>query len=165
MSDVVSRGPAATASSEDRILTTAVYVLYFVAPFFCGITALIGAVVAYVRRPLADGLNRTHYAFQIRTFWIFLVVFVVALIAAIAGLILAIAAPDVEPRGIADFFTDGARHAQAVPGFGIGVRGGALLAVIGGLAMGADVLWLMLASVFGVARLLSGEPIGRLKGA
>jgi uncharacterized membrane protein len=164
MSDVVSRGPAATASSEDRILTTAVYVLYFVAPFFCGFTALVGAVIAYARRPLADALNRTHYAFQIRLFWIGFALLGAAAVAALAGAGVLIAHLfDATMRGGAGWdgwdvdFGDEARGHLNLAGL--------VVLIVSTVLAGASVLWTMLAAVFGVARLLSGEPIGRLKGA
>ena len=70
MSDMVSRGPAAATSNDDRILATLLYALLFLTPFFLGFPALLAVVAAYVRRPHADALARTHYDFQIRIFWI-----------------------------------------------------------------------------------------------
>ena len=46
-----------------------VYLLYFAAYIF-GITALIGVIIAHIRFPDATLLLRSHYQFQIRTFWI-----------------------------------------------------------------------------------------------
>jgi len=46
-----------------------VYILYFIS-YFTGITALIGVIIAYVQIGQADSFLRTHYQFQIRTFWI-----------------------------------------------------------------------------------------------
>jgi uncharacterized membrane protein len=56
-----------TVSSSQVALI--VYVLYFVS-YFTGITALIGVIIAYVQIGQADSFLRTHYQFQIRTFWI-----------------------------------------------------------------------------------------------
>ena len=39
-------------------------------PYFTGITALVGVIIAHVQLPSADPLLNTHYRFQIRTFWI-----------------------------------------------------------------------------------------------
>ncbi len=47
----------------------AVYILYLVGFFTC-VTALIGVVIAYIQRDRADDISRTHFQFQIRTFWI-----------------------------------------------------------------------------------------------
>jgi len=46
-----------------------VYLLYFAAYIF-GITALIGVIIAHIRFPDGTLLLRSHYQFQIRTFWI-----------------------------------------------------------------------------------------------
>lgn len=46
-----------------------IYILYLVS-FIVGITALIGLVMAYVYQDNAPAWVRTHYRFQIRTFWI-----------------------------------------------------------------------------------------------
>jgi uncharacterized membrane protein len=53
---------------NDRGFALAVYILY-IAGFFTGITALIGAIIAYVKAPTATPDLKTHFQFQIRTFW------------------------------------------------------------------------------------------------
>jgi uncharacterized membrane protein len=154
MSDTVSRGPVVAASNDDRILATLLYALLFLAPFFMGLPALLVLVAAYVRAPLADSMNRTHYAFQIRIFWIAFALLLFSVAAAITGLFMTFAALGPEhavsvvttPNGHVDIETS--RHFDL---------GGAIVVVVAALALIAD--------VFGVARLLSGEPIGRLKAA
>ena len=54
---------------SDEQLVLIVYLLYFAAYIF-GITALIGVIIAHLRFPDATVLLRSHYQFQIRTFWI-----------------------------------------------------------------------------------------------
>ncbi|MBA3810462.1 MAG: hypothetical protein H0X27_02240 [Caulobacteraceae bacterium] len=54
-----------------------IYILYL-ASFAAGITAIIGLVLAYVSRDNAPDWLKSHYTFQIRTFWIGLLYFVVA---------------------------------------------------------------------------------------
>jgi uncharacterized membrane protein len=54
---------------SDNMLAIAVYVLYFIS-YFCGITVLVGLVIAHVKVDEATPLLRSHYRFQIRTFWI-----------------------------------------------------------------------------------------------
>lgn len=49
-------------------MAKAVYILYLVG-IFTGLTALVGVVIAYVNRSDAPEWLRTHYQFQIRTFW------------------------------------------------------------------------------------------------
>jgi uncharacterized membrane protein len=46
-----------------------VYILYLVGIIF-GITGIIGVVMAYINRGDAPEWLKTHYQFQIRTFWI-----------------------------------------------------------------------------------------------
>jgi uncharacterized membrane protein len=59
-----------------KYLALTVYILYL-ASFFVGITGVIGLVIAYVNIDGADPLLRSHYQFQIRTFWIGLLYVVV----------------------------------------------------------------------------------------
>lgn len=54
---------------SDTTLAMAVYVLYFIA-YFTGISAIIGVIIAHVQYGNADPLLKSHYQFQIRTFWI-----------------------------------------------------------------------------------------------
>lgn len=61
---------------SDNSLVLIVYVLYLAA-FFTGITELIGVVIAYVKIEDTDPVLRSHYQFQIRTFWIGLLYVVV----------------------------------------------------------------------------------------
>ncbi|MGH1461129.1 MAG: DUF4870 family protein [Neptuniibacter sp.] len=46
-----------------------VYILYLVGVIF-GITGIIGVVMSYINRNDAPDWLKTHYQFQIRTFWI-----------------------------------------------------------------------------------------------
>src|SRR5512140_3240114 len=57
--------PAAQSDSTAKI----VYILYLVS-LVSGVTALIGVILAYVNVGDAPEPFRTHYRFQIRTFWI-----------------------------------------------------------------------------------------------
>ena len=66
-------------SSPTRVLALAVYVLYC-ASYIFGITVIIGLIIAYVKVGDADPMLRTHYQFQIRTFWIGLLYFVVGVV-------------------------------------------------------------------------------------
>jgi uncharacterized membrane protein len=54
---------------SDNALALVVYVLYGVG-YFTGVSALIGVVIAYTKVDEADTMLRSHYQFQIRTFWI-----------------------------------------------------------------------------------------------
>jgi uncharacterized membrane protein len=46
-----------------------IYILYLVG-FAAGITLVIGVIIAYINKDDAPEWLRTHYRFQIRTFWI-----------------------------------------------------------------------------------------------
>ena len=54
---------------SDNTLALVVYVLYCVG-YFTVISTLIGVIIAHVKVGDADPLLRSHYQFQIRTFWI-----------------------------------------------------------------------------------------------
>ena len=64
---------------SDKQLALIVYVLYLVA-YVVGVTGLIGVIIAHVKISSADPLLRTHYQFQIRTFWIGILYLVVGIV-------------------------------------------------------------------------------------
>jgi len=59
-----------------------VYALYL-ASFIVGITLLAGVVVAYIYRSDADGWLASHYRFQIRTFWMFVLFSIISALLAV----------------------------------------------------------------------------------
>jgi uncharacterized membrane protein len=61
------------------MLALAVYVLFGLG-YFTGITALIGVIIAHVMVDDADPVLRSHYRFQIRTFWIGLLFLVIGVV-------------------------------------------------------------------------------------
>ena len=71
-------GAPGSASSE-RSLVNIVYILYLVSLIF-GVTVLIGVVIAYVNRRDAPAWLGSHYDFQIRTFWIGLLFFLIGVV-------------------------------------------------------------------------------------
>ncbi|MAK45322.1 MULTISPECIES: membrane protein [Spongiibacter] len=60
---------AAMPSSSAENMAKVVYVLYLVSLVF-GITAIVAVVIAYINRDDCAPWLRSHYQFQIRTFWI-----------------------------------------------------------------------------------------------
>jgi uncharacterized membrane protein len=73
MSDPVIAEPAPaspppSAATEDKVLPAVIYALYLVG-LATGITVLLGLILAYVSKDSAGPNMRTHYDFQIRTFW------------------------------------------------------------------------------------------------
>ena len=63
----------------DRGLAFVVYVLYLLG-YITGITAIIGVIIAYLQAGSANPLMKSHYTFQIRTFVIGLIYFLVGLL-------------------------------------------------------------------------------------
>lgn len=70
------------AASESRKYATIVYALYGLG-FLTGISALGGLILAYIQRDKADAVTRTHFDFQIRTFWFGVATLVVGMITAL----------------------------------------------------------------------------------
>ena len=63
----------------ERGLAFAVYVLYLLG-YITGITAIIGVVIAYIQADSANAPVKSHYTFQIRTFVIGLIYFLVGVL-------------------------------------------------------------------------------------
>ncbi len=73
MNDVIE--PAASTDSSAGTAKV-IYILYLVG-ILLGITGIIGVVMAYVSKSEAPDWLKTHYQFQIRTFWIGLLFLIV----------------------------------------------------------------------------------------
>jgi uncharacterized membrane protein len=65
MADAESIATAGTKSNAQII-----YVLYLVGLLTGGLTAVLGVVMAYIGRPEAPDWLKTHYTFQVRSFWL-----------------------------------------------------------------------------------------------
>jgi uncharacterized membrane protein len=63
----------ATAATDERQLALIIYVLYLLGFITVWVTPIVGVVLAYVNRDTAPEWLKSHYTFQIRTFWIGLV--------------------------------------------------------------------------------------------
>ena len=70
----MSQTETPVVTTEDRVLPAVVYGLYLLG-LVNGLTILVGLVVAYINLDKAGPRMRTHYDFQIRTFWIGLAIF------------------------------------------------------------------------------------------
>jgi len=94
MAETQGQVPVAIASSETRTLALIVYALYLLA--FCnGITAVIGVVIAYIKRDESRGtIWGSHFENQINAFWAALILFVVGILTSwlIIGIFVMIAA-------------------------------------------------------------------------
>ncbi len=65
----------------DRLWPTISYLLMILAPLTLGLAALPAFLIAYAGDKAADGWLRTHYMFQMRTFWVGVVLFVLLIAA------------------------------------------------------------------------------------
>jgi uncharacterized membrane protein len=68
--------PGAALPADDTGSAKIIYILYLVG-LILGITALVGLIMAYVNKSGNEGTANTHYRFQIRTFWIGLLMLVI----------------------------------------------------------------------------------------
>ncbi len=124
------------------------YVLFIVSPFTAGVLALGALMIAYLRRGGAGELVRSHYDYQIRNFWMDLIIVMVGAIcgwgAVVSGFGAALIAAGVPLSGHYD-----------VERVGVGA---VILALLWALAWIWALAGLVLGSVFGAMRLASGLP-------
>ena len=137
MSELAPRPSALLAEREnaDRTLGALVYGLYLAAPLTLGLSGLLGAVVAAKRRDQAGSVAASHFRFQLWTF------------------------------GAAAFAVAAGRLWVLLGGAGsmaVGGGDGAWLALAGAALSGSAVVGYLAASAWGLSRLLSRLPIGRL---
>jgi uncharacterized membrane protein len=85
-----SKGGDRPPMISDYGLALIVYILYLVG-FLTGVSAVIGLIIAWLQIERADPVSRSHFRFQIRTFWIgllFVAIGAVTLYIGIGALIL-----------------------------------------------------------------------------
>lgn len=70
---------------DDRGLAFAVYILYFIG-YLTGITSFIGVTIAYLQQYSAGAELKSHYIFQVRTFWIGVIFLVVGGLLFVSGI-------------------------------------------------------------------------------
>ncbi|MFT3996318.1 MAG: hypothetical protein QM667_02850 [Asticcacaulis sp.] len=63
---------------DERNLAYVVYALLFVSPFSMGLTALIGAGLAYLKKRDCVSYVQTHFRYQIKNFWVVFALWAVA---------------------------------------------------------------------------------------
>jgi uncharacterized membrane protein len=69
MTDTTHPSPAEPRSDDgDRVLAIVNYVLFLIGPAN-GLTMLVAVILAYVRKDAASDWLKSHFIFQIRTFW------------------------------------------------------------------------------------------------
>ena len=70
--------PSNNPFNDERQMAMIVYVGYLAA-FMLPVLGLVGVVLAYVNRDTAPDWLKSHYTFQIRTFWIGLLFWIVSI--------------------------------------------------------------------------------------
>jgi uncharacterized membrane protein len=71
---------ATIGESDDRTLTVAAYILFLTAGVTGGLGAIVGVILAYVKKGTPNAVLASHLEFQIRTFWIGLAVGLIGLV-------------------------------------------------------------------------------------
>ncbi len=68
----------------DKGYTGMVVIIYalYLASFVIGITSIVGVIMAYTAQGKAPAWLQSHYRFQIRTFWLFLLFAVISILLA-----------------------------------------------------------------------------------
>ena len=67
----------ATVTHDERQMAFVIYILYLA--HFVPLAPIVGVVLAYIERARAPAWLQSHYLFQIRTFWIGLLYWIVSL--------------------------------------------------------------------------------------
>src|SRR4051794_17732024 len=70
---MTTSAPIERTSPGDRMLGLAGYGLLVAAPFTLGVLAPVAVVIAYLRRRSPDPIAAGHFAWQIRSFWMDLI--------------------------------------------------------------------------------------------
>ena len=66
---------------SNRTLTIALYILYIVAIFSAGILAIVALIINYIKRDAVKGsIFESHFTWQIRSFWWYLIWNIIAFI-------------------------------------------------------------------------------------
>ena len=115
---------------DDRTLPMMVYVLYLLG-LINGLTVLIGLIIAYANRYSSTPQGQSHYAFQIRTFWIGIVAWLAAGVLLFWGIPLSF------------------------------ILIGIPLVVLAGLLIAATHIWFAMRCIVGLMHLSRGEPYPR----
>ena len=141
----------------DRNLAMLGYALLFVSVLFAGMPGLIAVVIAYAQRDVADPAVRSHYNFQIRIFWVALVLTLIAALSALGAV--AVGLGQLIDIGIHqqwdawDTVSFQASDIQLDPAI-------VVLLGIAALSSLAAALWLMVAPIVGFIRLASRRGMG-----
>jgi uncharacterized membrane protein len=136
----------------DRIVALACYGLMIAAPFTAGALGLIAVGVAYVWRGRAEPLERSHFDFMIRRFWMDLILVGLGLICLSGALGAGFGAL------IGSVFGPSGAAVETWEHIGIGAI---VLAVLWAGLWAVGLGSLVLGSIRGAMRLASGRPAGK----
>jgi uncharacterized membrane protein len=121
----------APAAAEDRTLPAIVYGLYLIGLTHGGLTTVIGLIIAYASRDNAGPRMASHYTWLIRTFWITIGAIVAGGVLVLVGIPLSFLL--------------------------IGIP----IVAVGGVLMGAAVLYHVVRLIIGIVHLARDEDIPR----
>lgn len=150
-------GARAAAKPTDTSMNLAMlgYGLLFLSVFFAGLTALIAVVIAYSQREAAPRPLRAHFNFQIRMFWIALLLTLLAAACASAGIVASLG----DIIGAVEITGFDRTMGLNVEVGDVTIRGSAIALMAAALFLGvASTIWLIVASSVGFVKLAS-EPI------
>jgi len=105
--------------TEDKTMPAVAYALYLLGFATCGLTTVIGAIIAHSQQAAAGPDMRTHFTYLIRTFWGFLILALAA--GVVGGVIFAIGIP-LSLIGIGFLFMGIAGLLWTIPMVWFGVR-------------------------------------------
>jgi len=88
-----SEARTSIADSDDRTIAIVVYALYLAMFVTGGVAAIVGVILAYLKKDGEDALTRSHFDFQIRTFWLGLAGVLVSLVLMMTIIFIVIGVP------------------------------------------------------------------------
>jgi len=151
----MARDPAHAVHPAERLAALVNYGLLIAAPFTLNSLGLLAMFIAYMRRGSADPVARSHFDFQIRRYWMDLLL--VGLGFVFAGGALGAGFGAVIEGAMAAFGVRLPFHYDAVH---IGI-GAVVLLALWLLFWAMGLLGLLFGSIWGALRLASGLPAGR----
>jgi len=153
----MARGSARAVHTAERLAALVNYGLLIAAPFTLNSLGLLAMFIAYTRRGSADPVARSHFDFQIRRYWMDLLLVGLGFVCAAGAL--------------AAGFGAGIEGTMAGFGVALPVRYDAVHIGVGAIVL--FVLWLALwamgllgllfGSIYGALRLASGLPAGKTR--
>ncbi|OYW93680.1 MAG: hypothetical protein B7Z13_06675 [Caulobacterales bacterium 32-67-6] len=151
-------GIGGTPRDSARNLALMNYGLLFASFFFAGVPALVAVIIAYTQRDASAEPGRSHFTFQIRTFWVAFVLALLAGICELAAVIHILASL----YGVANTLGwDGFDKMEVVIGQ-VAIDASLLAMIVGAIALAfLSGLWLIGSSVIGAIRLASDQGMGK----